>query len=787
MSIRRLVRLVFLPALLHAGLLTSGAQAADQPLFPREGNAAVHQRILDVIQPNVVMVIALQPGYEDLRLMAYLRAFQGVRTTVVFLTNGEATPGDTLSQYPVWMTGERKAEAHRVARFLDAEARFVNVPDLAAPPNGRELLAAWESAGAQRRLVQFIRAAQPDVIVLAPDRRGPEGHTTIRDSVALTLVQRATDFAATQRDTSLHQGLLPWRVRQLVVQRPTGSTTLAFRERHPLTSRTPSAMAEQASFLYRTLRTSMPEWLDGGAVYHPVVQGRVTAAAVAPGPALMGGADPGPHLTGVVRSGRAVFTTDRRGVRSANLQGVSGLIDEAERVIIMQAKELDRRERRIAIAWKEGLEDLRCLVRGVHIEAVASESLLTNSQIMFLDVHPDPGTPKRGQTVIMFPLAANGEWTVNEKIGYFFPLDSISRFNILTPAEVQYTIPSSEFGLTQSQMDVVFPFIVVHKDAHHERNYMYHREIRLQFGPRRTFALHTPLVFDDPASPVIVELQNISRDKFYGDLALSDTTGDPSHAEVILTRKDEKILDTLLVPGDPALRTGGRALLLELSGRGGRRSVTTRAFRALADTSIHVHLLTTVSGTSLQEALRVIGQPWTPLASDGSLQTVPVNDVLLIDRASLSDPATTRPMHDALGAWVRKGGHAIVFPQTGSGAAWLRALCGATFGRMEPIAPTAPVVTPWGGALAAPNAIGAEDWANWVEMRAGYRIVMDRTDARTTLAAAQGNVPLITTVPVDAGQLTLVAADMQSQFMNYHPGVHRLLADLIALRVRTGQ
>jgi hypothetical protein len=762
--------------LLHAG--------QDSPFFPREGAPAVHQRSLDVENHAVVMVVAPQPGYEDLRLMAYLRAFKGVRTAVAFLTNGEVTAGDTLAQHPVLMTGERKMETHRVARLLDADAWFVNAPDIAAPDSWSGLARLWDSTGATKRLVEAVRTVQPDLIVVTADRRAASGRISVRDSVVLAIVRNAIAAAAGTRDTSMSRGLLPWTVARLYVQRPAARTPGVYALRHPVLRTTASAMADTAGTLYRTLRLRVREWASSGCSYHDVTGGGFSLAAVSPDKLIADLQDPGVHLETIAKGVRAAIRTNARAIRSVALKDLLPLTGATENAIIQQKKLLTRRERRIVIAWKEALEDLRCAVRGISIPFSATDSVLTASQIFFLSVAPDKVSKGRGETIIIFPLAVLGEWTVNEKAGYFFPLDTASRFNILTPSEVQYTVPVSEFGLSQSRMEAVFPFVVIHKDPSRELSYMFRREVRLQFGPRRTFTLRTPLVYDAPSSPVVVELQNISRDKFRGDLVLSDTTGKPDRLPVEFTRKDEKIVDTLYLPGEPALKTGGRLLLLELSGRGGKRSVTARAFSVAADSATRAGLLSSVSDSPLEEALRIAGQPRAKVTVSSVEAGTHAASALLIDRDYLSDTTSTSAARKGIGEWVRKGGHAVVFPQTGGGAAWLKEAFGATFRSIEPIPPGSAVTSTWDGALRGPNIIGRTDWDGWVVARSFTEVVSSRQDAKVILAASQGSLVLIASYPVGSGSVTLVAADLQSQLMNYHPGVYRLMANLVALKPR---
>ena len=91
---------------------------------------------------------------------------------------------------------------------------------------------------------------------------------------------------------------------------------------------------------------------------------------------------------------------------------------------------------------------------------------------------------------------------------------------------------------------------------------------------------------------------------------------------------------------------------------------------------------------------------------------------------------------------------------------------------------------PWSSVLTAPNAVGQVDWDGWVETRAIEENISSRQDARVIMTAVHGSAILIANYPVGKGSVTLIAADLQSQLMNYHPGVYRLVTNLIALTAR---
>ena len=542
-------------------------QAGEQ-WFPNNGPAAIHQRCMDLANPAVAMVVALQPSYEDLPLMAYLRAQCGAKTVVVFLTNGEATPGDSLARYPAWMTGERKLEANRAASLLDAEAWFANIPDFAGAASAAELEAVWDSAGARKRLVRAIRTYKPDVLTLCPDRRAGEMES-LRDKILEKTVREAVAAAATTADTSRSGNLLPWKVQRIFVQHAKGTIPTVFEKRHPFFKISPLDMARAAGQEYRTLRLAMPDRMDERRDYHVLAPAGLAEAATSPDGMLKNLPRISGNMADVGKAIRKAIRSDSRGIRSATLAPVSGAIDAAEHVIVHQSGKLSTPDQRLMVTWKNGLEALRCAVLDVTVTVTATESLLTANQLWYLNVKPvKPLAPRQGSTEIIFPLASDGEWVVNESLSYHFPLDSATKFSVLSPSELPFTVPSAEYGLAQPAMSTRFSYVVVHKDVQRERNYMYHGAVALQFGPRRSFALRTPLVFDDPRSPVIVEMQNFSRDKFKGILTLSDTSGNTTQAPLVFERKDEIVTDTLFVPGTPADEDGRRLLTVELSGRG---------------------------------------------------------------------------------------------------------------------------------------------------------------------------------------------------------------------------
>jgi hypothetical protein len=769
------ILLLLLAALLlcSAGGMGGGRSSADS------GRMAIHQRCLDIERPAVAMIVALQPGYEDLPLLAYLRTHLGANTIVTFLTNGEGTPGDTLGRFPGWMTGERKLEAERVASLLDADVWFANIPDAPGAGTANVMTALWDSVGATKRLTQAIRKHEPDVIVLCADRR-VAGNSSIRESLALRTVEDAATRAETTVDTSRRMGFLPWKVSRVVVQTTGNGLPRAFKTQHPLLNVSSIAVAQSVGQSYRTLRLQIGDWVADGREYHLVSGHSQMGPPVAPDELLRGLPAISPKVKGIEKAIRTAVRIGPKGVRTAALAPVSRAIDATEHVLTTLTTTLTRPEQRLMVTWKNGLEALRCAVLGVSAHAVPSESLLTASQIFYLRVDPPRPRMAQGQTEIVFPLAIDGEWMINGVVGYHFPLDSASTFTVLTPEEIPFTVPASEYGLTQPAMSTTFPYVVVHKDPEREYNFMYNGMIRLRMGPRRSFALRTPRIIDDRSSPVIAELQNFSRDSFKGTISLSDTSGGSTQLPVAFDQKDQILRDTLYLPGDPPEGEGRRLFTLELSGRGGRRVIAAQRVNAVIDTAASVRLYSTIDSSPLADALRVLRQPHGVAAGNEVAFSLNLSNTVVLDRDLLSDTACTERTRQALTQWIRGGGHAIVFPQHGRGAGWLTALCGATFETIDPLATEAEVKTDSSSVFATPNRITPGDWEGWVESRAFVRIHQNASQAGAVRRAWSGPHSLLATVPVGNGSVTLVAADLLSQFTNCHPGAYRLLANLIS-------
>ena len=183
--------LILMTALLGAVSPEPGAGGtAGSPYLPESGAGARRQRALEIANPGVVLFLALQPGYEDLALLARLRLGTGVRTAVVYATNGESTPADAGGTAPVFVAAQRKEEALRAATYLGAAPYFLNLPDPGVVPGTRELRAVWNEDSVVTRLAQALRYFRPDLVVTGGDRRGA-GPGSLREQLLAELAGKA--------------------------------------------------------------------------------------------------------------------------------------------------------------------------------------------------------------------------------------------------------------------------------------------------------------------------------------------------------------------------------------------------------------------------------------------------------------------------------------------------------------------------------------------------------------------------------------------------------------------
>lgn len=764
-------------------LLVPGTRSQELRYFPERGQGAVHQRTLELGSGAVVLLVALQPGYEDLALLAHLRMELGARAVVAYVTNGEATPADTGFTAPVYAAAQRKEEAYAATRILGTTAHFLNLPDPGIVHTREGLLQIWNPDTAHARLDQTLRQFRPDVVVVCGDFRS--------DTVASVRQQLLTDLLVTAvrtagRDTvrSDTVKVAGWKVPRIY-----GESTRDARNRealydrlHPFWKKTYRSIAAEAAREYRTLRLQIGSWIrQGDRRYTPFYPEGVAA----PKGMLDGLPVVGPNLRSLAKEIRTAAGRKVRGTSTPRLPEIAKIIDSLDLILGRHRRSMPASDLKLLAGWKNGLEELRCSLLNVKVEISASESLVAPDQVFFLKINSVSSRGSGKRNWILFPGAIDHTWGINTSLEHQFSLAPPQEFQILTPHQMEMTVPVSQFGMTQSTMRTRFSFIVMHQDSLRERSFFYRGEVLLRVGPRRTFELLTPVVRGLDGEEVSYRLVNISRDPYQGRMTIVDSLSESVGNEIFLPEKDFVLVDTLRLSLRKTLPAGEYTMNLELSG-GNADQFLVRSFEARVDSQVRLGLLTCIHDSPVAQALRRLRLPWrsvdTSFAAAGDLSAF---NVILVDRDAFEGIQGFRQRAGVLQDWVREGGRLVVLPQAAAVDGGASVLSVGAFGRSVQLSPVAPVVFDTTVALSrTPNLLSRADWENWVVARSLYSLRIDSgVDARTHVTSADGRIPLVVMIPLEKGRITLVALDLNSQFQNVHPGAHRLLANLLTVQM----
>jgi hypothetical protein len=744
--------------------------------FPETGPQAIHQRALDVSNNAVVLMVALQPGYEDLNLLARLRLGLGARTFVLYWTNGEGTPSDAEGASPGLLAADRREEGFHAARALGAQVYYLNLPDPGVGFRQGGKMSPWNADSILHKIVPMIRSFGPDVIVVGGDLRG-DTVRSVRQRTVTRMILAGVKQAAEGKTDSLQAG--PWRVERVLVQ--TGADPAnkqeAYDKVHPLWQKTYRSIASEAADAYRTLRIQLPAWLSrGDRTYTQIFP------TAGPAPKLPTSGVPAltPRLKTLSAVVKGSTGKEINGVRKPSLEAVAHAIDSVNIFIARNGSRLQAGELRVISLWKNTLEDLRCSLLGVSIICQPSDSLVTQGQLFYLRFAGFSSLTSKTHTSILFPGVLQKRWGVNESAKYQYDFASPQEYRIITPTPMDYNFPGSQLGILRPFARTRFSFLINHQDSLPGRDFTYRGEVLLRSGPRRTFELLTPAVRALEDEPVVYRLVNISRDAFEGTMVLQDPILNAATKRVSLSRKDEVLVDTLLLSFKRPAPSGTSTVTLSLSGMGGTIPVVIRKFDAAIDSSARIMLLSPLKDSPLTQGMHRLRLPYV-LAHKIQPDSLERANVLVVDRDVLAGMKLDPGQSEAVREWVQRGGHLVVFPQ---GSAPDRGSAMVPWARFEsgPLsAPDDSVVVSSGDALlAGPNLISGADWTNWVVSRAMWslRVSGEATD-ETVVRTAKGQDPLLVTRKIGKGRITLVALDIPSQLANLHPGAHRLLGNLL--------
>ncbi len=769
---------------LEAPRLSSAQQS---PYFPERGSAAIFQRALDLQNLTVVLSIALEPGFEDLPTLTYLRMARGARVINLYVMNGEATPSDLNGEVPFRLAARRKEEAYRSIMHIGGETYFLNLPDAGVVTDRHKLERIWNPDAVVAKLAEAIRMHRPDVILISRDFRGEPGQTLRQRTLQDLLLNavRAVQEPSGPQDTKASSIILPWKVQRIFVDRATSKQPfhVDIGLRHPIWKKTYRKIADEAEQNYESLRIHMKAWRRLGERSYTLLYPSSSKALVSldQGLTLIS-----PRLRGI---GSAVARVARlaKTERSSSVLGpLSVVLDSVDRAIGWEASELKltNLERRALVFWKTRLENLRCALLDVDLQFEVSDSLVTRSQLFFLKFKRFKAKITRGRTDILFPGVRRGNWAVNESLEYQFPLEVGKDYRILTLKNLEYNAPPAVYGLDRATIRTNFSFIIIHRDSLRERNFVCQKDIPLSVGPRLSTEIFTPIIFVTPSERLVYRFQNFTRDGVYGETFVEDSLARSDHKPFRLRTKDSSVIDTLALTWKDSLPSGDYVHELKISGESVGRFVA-RKFDVVIDTTRKVGLITELEGSPVAEALRRLRMPYIMLdtlslkSSDfSSLATI------VIDRDAEALRNDLPAMLPRLRKWVRAGGHLILFPQYSMPSENLMIQEELNFRLWPALDPESEVSVDTSHVfLTRPNLIQTADWQGWIFARSlGSVEVKGNQEKEVPIRSRDSDAPLVVTIKDGKGQMTYIALDLSSQLLNIRPGAHRLLANLLSYR-----
>jgi hypothetical protein len=448
--------------------------------------------------------------------------------------------------------------------------------------------------------------------------------------------------------------------------------------------------------------------------------------------------------------------------------------------MVTQGDRLDAVERRVLAQWKVGLEDLRCSVNDIRADIQPSDSIIAERQMFFLRVKSFHSPVPLNETEILFPMASDTSWVINESRKREFHLTPRAEFRVLTPEKMQWNYPASIYGVGSPEMRTTFPYYVVHKDKDRTRNFAYRGEVLLKVGPARALEVLTPVVRMTSGEEVRFTLYNITRQPMKTEAWVEDSIIARSRIQVSLAHKDDITVNRLPLAWQDTTR-GGDHLAEICIGKSPVGQFLVRAFDVRVDSSVVAGLVSGMPGGTMETTLRRLHVRSVVL--DSSALRAHMWDrctVIIIDRNAL---ALRRDLDHAMGdlrMWVEAGGRVVLFPQRGLLPNPAQVFPEYSF--VEDVSvPGDSVDLPDEAFRLFPNALTAADWGDWLVSRSTDRIVTGAGVKTELIAGTKDHLrAFILRALSGRGYVTAVSLDLGHQLETLHSGACRIIANLLS-------
>jgi len=765
------------------GLFACGRFKEPKTYFPETGQNALYQRALDLKHNLSVLSIALRPGYEDLSALAYLRFGKGAQIMNVYVTNGEAMDSDTKSEYPTYRAGTLREEAYRAISLLDGQARFLNMPDIAAARDTHKVRSVWSGDSLRQRLENVLIQFKPDVILLARDWRagGKSPCWDVLHSDLLRAIKRIIPegTARLRLDAAYTQS---WEVDRVFIDEGDGrGISIPVDDKHSRWKRAYRELGQEAAEEYASLAIQKSLWR------------RHTE----------------PKYKQVYSEGQDVLKEIDEGLgscHSENLSAIQGRIDELtdevmrgktddaleKLVSVMESVNLDLtrrykftiKEKRALYQWKWELEKLRCSLQGIEVEYDISDKILTERQLAFLMIKKVKGwKASEGRTDIYFPgVNVEQGWAVNEDLKKKWTLTLGEAYRILTPLKVEYSLPPGQFREASITYGTPFDFYIIHQASSETQSFVYNQRINILFAPRFITEVLTPVVRLIPGEKVAVRLMNISKDDVQDTLKIEDELASSSEVPFIFDTKEEWLQDTLHLSWRSDPKEGSYIVPLRIYDTD-VANIVARKFNAEIDPSKKVGVIMGLEDSPIESTLERMNVQFMNVDVNAALsRQIEKVDVLIVDQRVLSLKPDIISQAKALSDFVHRGGHLIILTQDAD--TWNERPLWEGISLESNVLldeNTSVVMDDMAPLFSSPNRITSTDWSGWLFLRAYNGVSAgDIENVQVPLRTENQSLPLIVVSESGSGQMTYVDLALAPQWLNIHPGSFKLLANLIS-------
>ena len=213
---------------------------------PERGAAALDQAVRDLGNPFVVACVAARPGNEDSAALVYCRKKLGAHTVAAFATRGEQAEEEGLPLAADDVAVVRTRQALEAGAASGADVYFLSLPDRPTGETADDISAAWEKKEGLSRIVRFIRAIHPDVIISGGELSPGQPAELAVEGLAVRGVDAAADAA------QFPEGGRAWSVKRLYLKGTQASHNAAINvgEFDPIRGLSYERIAEAAREVY---------------------------------------------------------------------------------------------------------------------------------------------------------------------------------------------------------------------------------------------------------------------------------------------------------------------------------------------------------------------------------------------------------------------------------------------------------------------------------------------------------------------------------------------------------